>query len=58
MVDEYTPLLTVGGNANNNILGDRPQVSLPSATDGRLMGTRIYRYVTFRVDMRNLGVGR
>jgi len=53
-----TPLLTVSGNTANNILGDRPQVSLPSTTDSRLMGNRIYRYITFRVDMRNLGVGR
>ena len=53
-----TPVLTVAGNPNNNLVGDRAAVSLPSATDDRLKGNRIYRYITFRVDMRNLGVGR
>jgi hypothetical protein len=33
-------------------------VSLPSVTDPALMGSKIYRYVTFQVDFRNIGVGR
>jgi len=42
----------------NNLLGDHAQVTLPSATDPALQGSRIYRYTTFQVDFRNLGVGR
>jgi hypothetical protein len=41
----------------NNPIGDRPAIPLPSA-DPALTGTKIYRYVTFEVDFRNLGVGR
>ncbi|MGN6108009.1 MAG: PulJ/GspJ family protein [Kofleriaceae bacterium] len=52
-----TPRLTVPGNPDHNTLGDRAQVVLPS-TDPRLTGHRIYRYTTFHVDLRNLGVGR
>jgi len=51
-----TPTLTTG-NVHYNNLGDRPSVTLPSATDPALQGSRIYRYTTFRVDLRNLGVG-
>ncbi len=39
-------------------LGDHPSVALPSAIDEALKGSRIYRYTTFQVDFRNLGVGR
>ena len=53
-----TPTLTVAANPANNLVGDRASVAVPSATDDRLKGKRIYRYLTFRVDMRNLGVGR
>ncbi|HEU0029746.1 MAG TPA: prepilin-type N-terminal cleavage/methylation domain-containing protein [Kofleriaceae bacterium] len=53
-----TPQLTVPGNDNNNSIGDRPSVPLPSATDPALMGSRIYRYTTFVVDFRNIGVGK
>jgi prepilin-type N-terminal cleavage/methylation domain-containing protein len=42
----------------NNPLGDHPAVAVPSATDLALQGTRIYRYITFHVDFRNLGIGR
>jgi prepilin-type N-terminal cleavage/methylation domain-containing protein len=42
---------------DNNPLGDHPSVPLPS-TDPTLLGARIYRYITFQVDFRNLGVGR
>jgi prepilin-type N-terminal cleavage/methylation domain-containing protein len=53
-----TPPLSVAGNLTNNTLGNHPSVVLPSATDDLLKGSRIYRYVTFQVDFRNLGVGR
>jgi prepilin-type N-terminal cleavage/methylation domain-containing protein len=47
---------------DNNPIGDRPSVNLPAAppwlADPALQGARIYRYITFQVDFRNLGVGR
>jgi hypothetical protein len=52
-----TPLLTDLGNTDHNAIGDRDAVALPS-TDPALGGRRIYRYTTFAVDLRNLGVGR
>ena len=51
-----TPSLTAA-NADNNPLGDHPSVALPSANP-LFPGQRIYRYITFQVDFRNLGVGR
>lgn len=42
---------------SNNPLGNRASIPLPSATDPALQGQRIYRYITFQVDFRNLGVG-
>jgi len=53
-----TPQLTDPANPSNNVLGDHASVTLPSATDPALQGSRIYRYTTFQVDFRNLGVGR
>lgn len=53
-----TPALTDAAKPGNNPIGDHPSVPLPSATDDLLKGSRIYRYVTFQVDFRNLGVGR
>jgi prepilin-type N-terminal cleavage/methylation domain-containing protein len=53
-----TPLLTVTGNTANNTLGDRAAVDLTTTADPLLTGTRVYRYTTFGVDFRNLGVGR
>jgi prepilin-type N-terminal cleavage/methylation domain-containing protein len=57
-----TPALVVvpiaGGGSANNTLGDHDPVTLPSGTDPALQGSRIYRYITFQVDFRNLGVGR
>jgi prepilin-type N-terminal cleavage/methylation domain-containing protein len=45
-------------NAANNSLGDRPGTALPVVPpDPLLPGQRIYRWTTFRVDFRNLGVG-
>ena len=62
-----TPNLLGAPTAANNPLGDRPSTVLPVATPGPppvppwpdplLPGSRIYRYVTFQVDFRNLGVG-
>lgn len=43
---------------DNNPLGDHPAVTVPSVTDLTLQGARVYRYITFHVDFRNLGVGR
>ena len=53
-----SPQLVDPVHIDHNAIGDRPSVPLPSATDPRLMGNRIYRYLTFQVDFRNLGVGR
>jgi prepilin-type N-terminal cleavage/methylation domain-containing protein len=55
-----TPSLT-GANPDNNSLGDRPSTVLPTTQpwpDPLLPGLRIYRYTTFQVDFRNLGVGQ
>jgi hypothetical protein len=58
-----TPELTgaaSGTPLNNNSLGDRPSTVLPVAQpwpDPLLPGNKIYRYTTFQVDFRNLGVG-
>lgn len=54
----FTPTLTVATNTANNVLGDHAAVNLATTTDPTLTGNRIYRYATFRVDFRNLGVGR
>ena len=53
-----TPQLIDPAIPDNNTVGDHPSVPLPSATDPALQGSRIYRYTTFQVDLRNLGVGR
>lgn len=53
-----TPRLTELGNVDNNPVGDRDSVSLPSATDPALAGKYLFRSTTFAVDLRNLGVGR
>ncbi len=53
-----TPLLSDPANLGNNTIGDRPSIALPSATDLALQGSHVYRYTTFQVDFRNLGVGR
>lgn len=51
-----TPNLTVSTNVDNNTIGDRAPISLPSSAPA-LSGNRIVRYTTFQVDLRNLGVG-
>jgi hypothetical protein len=53
-----TPQLLDPLHPDNNERGDRASVALPSATDPALGGSRIYRFATFQVDLRNLGVGR
>jgi prepilin-type N-terminal cleavage/methylation domain-containing protein len=52
-----TPSLTVAGNEQHNTVGDRAAIPLPSVLPA-LAGHRIYRYTTFQLDLRNLGVGR
>jgi hypothetical protein len=54
----FTPTLTVSGNAANNIIGNHAAVTLATTSDPTLTGSRIFRYTTFRVDFRNLGIGR
>jgi prepilin-type N-terminal cleavage/methylation domain-containing protein len=45
-------------NPDNNSLGDRASVALPAVPpDPLLPGQRIYRWTTFQIDFRNLGVG-
>ncbi len=53
-----TPTLTVSGNTANNMIGDRASITLPSGSDTALQGNRVYRYTTFQIDLRNIGVGR
>ncbi len=53
-----SPSLVDPSHVDHNTIGDRPSVTLPSTTDPRLLGNRIYRHQTFQVDLRNLGVGR
>lgn len=52
-----TPLLTDPANPDNNTIGNRPSVDLTTTTDPALQGAQIYRYITFSVDFRNMGVG-
>jgi prepilin-type N-terminal cleavage/methylation domain-containing protein len=54
----FTPTLTVAANTTSNQLGDHAAVNLATTVDPTLTGNRIFRYATFRVDFRNLGVGR
>jgi hypothetical protein len=57
-----TPDLHDAANPTHNQLGDRASIVLPTQppwlTDPALQGPRIFRYTTFHVDFRNLGVGR
>jgi prepilin-type N-terminal cleavage/methylation domain-containing protein len=47
---------------DNNPLGDRASIALPAVppflADPALSGAFIYRYTTFKIDFRNMGVGR
>ncbi len=43
---------------DNNSLGNRPSIALPAVpADPLLPGQRIYRWASFQIDFRNLGVG-
>jgi hypothetical protein len=53
-----TPQLIDPVIPNNNTIGNHASVPLPAAADPALGGAHIYRYTTFTVDLRNLGVGR
>lgn len=53
-----TPELRDAAHVDHNTLGDRAAITLPSATDPALRGNHTYRYLTFQVDLRNLGVGK
>lgn len=50
-------LVGAPGGVDHNTIGDHASVALP-ATDPRLTGKRIYRFITFQADLRNLGIGR
>ena len=52
-----TPALRATTTRDNNNIGDRSAVTLPS-TNAALTGNRIYRYTTFQIDLRNVGLGR
>ena len=49
--------LLLVANPDNNTIGNRPSVDLTTTTDPALQGAQIYRYITFSVDFRNMGVG-
>lgn len=51
------PNLTVTGNTTNNTVGDRATFTLPHASLPAYQGNRIYRWITFQTDLRNMGVG-
>lgn len=53
-----SPELVDPANPTHNTVGDRASFALPHATDPMFVGHRIYRHVTFQVDLRNMGVGR
>jgi prepilin-type N-terminal cleavage/methylation domain-containing protein len=58
-----TPQLIIPANPNTNPLGNHDLIDLATTNDPALQptnafGARIYRYLTFQVDFRNLGVGR
>lgn len=50
-------LIGTPGGTDHNTIGDRAAVALPDS-DPHLQGKRIYRFITFQADLRNLGVGR
>jgi hypothetical protein len=52
-----TPVL-LGAPASFNSLGNHDFVDLTTTGDPTLQGQRIYRFTSFRVDLRNLGIGR
>jgi prepilin-type N-terminal cleavage/methylation domain-containing protein len=54
-----TPNLIGSTKVDHNSIGDHASIALPAAPpdDALNPGQRIYRYSTFQVDFRNLGVG-
>jgi Tfp pilus assembly protein PilW len=52
-----SPNLTDATNTDNNNVGDQASFSLPSATLDAYKGNHVYRYITFQVNLRNMGVG-
>jgi prepilin-type N-terminal cleavage/methylation domain-containing protein len=57
IVTTATPKLTEDVRPVNNTLGDRDTIPLPSV-DPALAGNRLFRFMTFRVDFRNLEIAR
>jgi prepilin-type N-terminal cleavage/methylation domain-containing protein len=53
-----TPELVVAGNVDNNLIGDHASQTLAFDPNPAFNNQRIYRYTTFQVDFRNLGIGR
>jgi hypothetical protein len=62
VVSERTPRLMDPDNLDHNEVGDRDAVVLAGVADAdraeEHRGNHIYRWTTFRLDLRNLGVGR
>jgi prepilin-type N-terminal cleavage/methylation domain-containing protein len=62
VVSERTPRLTDPDAVDHNPVGDRDAIELAGVADAdraeEHRGDHIYRWTTFRVDLRNLGVGR
>jgi hypothetical protein len=62
VVSARTPTLTDTANLDNNDVGDRDSVLLEGVADAdraeEHRGNHVYRWTTFRLDLRNLGVGR
>ena len=62
VVSERTPQLTDPANPDNNPVGDRDAVVLAGVADTdraeEHRGDHVYRWSTFRIDLRNLGVAR
>jgi prepilin-type N-terminal cleavage/methylation domain-containing protein len=53
-----SPNLTVATNTSNNTVGDHASFALPDASEPAYAGYHVYRYISFGVDFRNLGIGR
>jgi prepilin-type N-terminal cleavage/methylation domain-containing protein len=62
VVSDRTPLLTDPTDVDHNSIGDRDAIVLAGVADvdraEEHRGEHIYRWTTFRLDLRNLGVGR
>ncbi len=49
---------TPAANTSHNMVGDHGWVDTGTTVNAALTGNRVYRYIRFQVDLRNLGVGR